>query len=160
MYRRNTSSGSNATRSWRRLATRLVGPALMSSAAERSIASSSASAGRTSPARIRPPGAAGGHPALGRVGGEVAVEEDRLARRALADEARQAQVRGAGDDALLARGEVGGPDDVGDHPGDHEQGVAGAADRERLDDADERLLAPVLEPLAGRRIGEVVAAIH
>src|SRR3954451_242338 len=82
----------------------------------------------------------GDHPALGRVGGEVAVEEDRLTRRALADEARQAQVRGARDDALLARGQVEVRAGLGDHPVEHEQDLARAADRGGLDDAAERIL--------------------
>src|SRR4029078_8414416 len=84
------------------------------------------------------------HPALAAVGGEVAIEEDRLAGRALADEPREAEVRGPGNDPLLARRKVEVGAGLRDHAIHHEQDLARAADRERLDRGDERLLPAIL----------------
>ena len=72
-------------------------------------------------------------PALGAVGGELAVEQDRLARHAVADEAPQAQVGGARDDAFLARRQVEVAAALGQHVVHHQQDLAPAADGERLD---------------------------
>src|SRR4029077_5571357 len=64
----------------------------------------------------------------------------RLARDAVADEARQAQVRGARDDAFLARGQREVSVLRGGRVIDGEQDLAVTADREALDRGDPDLL--------------------
>src|SRR4051794_13613641 len=107
MYRRNTSSGSNATRSCRRLATRLVGPALMSSVAERSIASSSASGARTSSAIIRPSGESAAKSRLKKIAWRVGGAPPYHGRR---------EVAGAPAPAPLPAGGGGGGGGAGGPP--------------------------------------------
>jgi hypothetical protein len=55
--------------------------------------------------------------AVGGAGLELAARQDRLARDAIADRARQPQVRGTGDDPLLARGQVEATAALGDDVG-------------------------------------------
>ena len=73
-------------------------------------------------------------------GCELAVGEDRLARAAIADEARQPQVRGAGDDPLVAGGQRAAAALLGEDVVDAQQQLAAAADRERLRRGDPQLL--------------------
>ncbi len=94
--------------------------------------------------------------ALGAVAVEAALHQDRLAREALAGEAREAQIGGAGDDALLARrqGHVG---IARRHDVVHgEQHLAAAADREAIDRGDPRLLDRAARDLVGAlvRLGD------
>ncbi len=66
--------------------------------------------------------------------------EDRLARAAVADEAREPQVRGAGDDALVARREREPGAALAQDVVHAQQQLAAAADRERLGRGDPQLV--------------------
>ena len=99
-----------------------LGPALRSSAAARSIASSIASGAHD---------LVGDQPALRAVGGNARLKKIAWRASPLADEAGQPQVRAAGDDALLAGGEVEVRPALGDDAVHDEQPLAGAADGER-----------------------------
>ena len=74
------------------------------------------------------------------LGRELAVGEDRLARAAVPDEAREPQVRGAGDDPLVAGGERAAAALSARMWSTVEQQLAAAADRERLRRRDPQLL--------------------
>src|SRR3954452_17229063 len=71
------------------------------------------------------------------LGGELAPREDRLARAPVADEARQPQVRGAGDDALVARRERAAAAALADDVVGAQQELAAATDRVRLGGCDQ-----------------------
>ena len=94
----------------------------------------------------------------GRVGHEAALEEDALARRLNADQARQPQGGGARDEAFLAGRQVEVGAGLGDHAVHHAQELAAAADGERLDHRQPRLLDVVLELLVVA-LGHPVAAV-
>ena len=131
MYSRKTSSGSWPIRSARRLAAALTSPEPVSASTRAASAASTSSSSTTSSqssSRRR------------RAGLELEPRQDRLPRQPVADEARQPQVRGAGDDPLLARGQVEPAAARGDHVVDHVQQLAGAADRVGLDRRDPELL--------------------
>src|SRR5262249_28846732 len=66
------------------------------------------------------------------LGCQLAVGEDRLAGAAVADEAREPQVRRAGDDPLVAGGKRAAAAGLGEDVVDAQQQLARAADRVRL----------------------------
>ncbi len=82
-------------------------------------------------------------PSLGTVAIEPPAVLDRLAGDAIAGEARQPQIGGARDDALLAgrQREVGAA--LGDHVVAHQEDLAVAADRKALDGGDPELFDAV-----------------
>src|SRR5579864_4038635 len=92
-------------------------------------------------------------PAFGAVAIEAALVEDGLPRDAVADEARQAQIREAGNDSLLARGQG----EIGVRSGEqivHAQDrLAVAADGERVDGADPELFCSPAVDVVGDAVG-------
>ena len=131
MYSRNRSSGSCPTRSARRLAAALISPELVSASTRAAIA-------RVHLARLDD--LVDQQIGVGLAGRPFAAGDDRLAGGAIADRARQAEVGGAGDDPLLAGGQVQARAAHGDHVVDDVQQLARAADRVVLDRGHPQLL--------------------
>src|SRR5690349_15176536 len=89
---------------------------------------------------------------------EPPAVHNKLAREAIADEPREPQVRGAGDDALLARGQG----EIGVSRGHHivsgQQILATATDREGVDGRNPGLLDTVAADFVRTRLGPREAA--
>src|SRR5262249_6386165 len=98
------------------------------------------------------------HPALDRLGSELALEEDSLTRELDAAQAGQARVGGSRYEPSLARGQVERGAGLGDPPIHAAQERAAAADREGFHDGKPRLLDQILELLV-IGLGPPVAAI-
>ncbi len=90
---------------------------------------------------------------------EPALVLDRLARDAVAGEAWQPHIGGAGNDALLARRQGHERALFGEHIVHHQERLAVPADREGLHRGDPRLLDRLSAELVGRRVVQREPAI-
>ena len=99
------------------------------------------------------------HSSLGAIALQPPLVLDRLTRQTVSDCARQSHVSGAGDDALLARGESHERSLLGDDVIDREKDLAVAADGEGFDRGDDWFFHRVAAEFVGGRIGKCKTAI-